>query len=64
MHGLVESQAVTKAAQELSAARFVQAQGFEGADEVVRVAKAKYHKALQVYTDPFKVKRDWSTLGL
>lgn len=59
MHGLVQSQAVTKAAQELSAARLVQARGYEGADEVVRMAKAKYYKALQEYVDPFKVKRNW-----
>ena len=60
MHGLVQSQAVTKAAQELSAARWAKARDYIGADEVVKVAKAKYYKALQEYIDPFKVKRNWN----
>ena len=59
MHGLVQSQAVTKAAQELSAACWVKAKGYAGSDEVVKVAKAKYYRALQEYADPFKVKRNW-----
>lgn len=59
MHGLVQSQAVTVAAQELSAAKSALAAGKPGADELVTAMKVNYQKALQEYIDPFKVKYNW-----
>lgn len=59
MHGLDQSQALTRAAQELSAAKQAVAAGFAGADTVFKHAHKNYRKALQEYIDPHKVHRSW-----
>lgn len=56
MHGLVQSQAVTRAAQELSAARAALNAGKSGAAELVEASKERYRVAVLTYTDPFNVK--------
>jgi hypothetical protein len=53
MHGLDQSQALTKAAQRLSAARAT------GDPNIIAVEHKAYREALQKYTDPFKVKHAW-----
>lgn len=57
MHGLVQSQAVTAAAQQLSTVKELVREGVVGSDGWLVTAKEVYNKALQEYTDPFKMKQ-------
>lgn len=59
VHGLAQSEAHAKAAREYSAAKFAQAQGLPGADELVKQVHTKLRKALQEFIDPHKIYRQW-----